>query len=112
MSLRISQKLFLLSGTAIGGFAVLTLIAGVTNQSVTKLSEQLVREDIPQLTAMREATEGLLEMRRYEKDILLNIGNSDAQKQYKEKFSSTLFSLASRLGTSASLKIPYHSRNL
>ena len=42
---------------------------------IHEVFEELVKDDLPALTLLSESNEGVLNLRRYEKDIFLNIGN-------------------------------------
>ncbi len=86
MGLNVAQKLYVGTGIAAAGFAIVTLSTAGFNSSILKTHNKLVNEEIPQLNALREAQLTILETRRFEKDVLLNVGNADTQKKYREQY--------------------------
>lgn len=89
MALKVSHKIFALSGITVGAVALITIATGGAISSIKSNTTALVDVEIPQLNTLREIQLGILNARRFEKDILMQIGATEKQKEYQEKLKKT-----------------------
>ncbi len=88
MSLKVSQKIYMMAGIAVGALSLVSISSDFAIARIGTLSHKLNQEEIPQLNTLRETQLLLLTARRYEKDLLINGGALEKQKEYMAKFRS------------------------
>jgi methyl-accepting chemotaxis protein len=86
MALKVAQKIQMLAAGTVGAFLVLTIAETSTVNTVQDANRELVNHELPQIAVMTETETLMLNVRRNEKDMLINTGNSTSQKKYFAEF--------------------------
>ncbi len=85
--MKISSKLMLCFGIILICFSAVIALMFSSNSTLSDSLDRTVNKEIPILQTAKELHINMLTLRRYEKDLLLNIGNMEKQKGYVENFS-------------------------
>jgi methyl-accepting chemotaxis protein len=104
-NLSVGKKIFIL--TFVSSFLIigifLFMLSALRNQEKSALLYSEV--DIPALMFMKDANITALELRRYEKDMLLNIPNKDKFSEYESKWIENIKALKETLSNTKKLSI-------
>ena len=104
-NLSVGKKIFILafvsSFLVIGIF--LFMLSALRNQEKSAVLYSEV--DVPALMFMKDANITALELRRYEKDMLLNISNKDKFSEYESKWIENIKALKETLSNTKKLSI-------
>ncbi len=105
-NLSVSSKLAVLLGSA--GFLIVavavSMLMMLTNQH--KKTMVITEIDMPAIKGMMDTQVALLELRRYEKDILLNLQNQEKINEYEKKWSEQITLLKQLANATTVLAIP------
>jgi methyl-accepting chemotaxis protein len=105
-NLSVSSKLTVLLGSA--GFLIVavavSMLMMLTNQH--KKTMVITEIDMPAIRGMMDTQVAVLELRRYEKDILLNLQNQEKINEYEKKWSEQITLLKQLANATTALAIP------
>jgi methyl-accepting chemotaxis protein len=105
-NLSVSSKLAVLLGSA--GFLIVavavSMLMMLTNQH--KKTMVITEIDMPAIKGMMDTQVAVLELRRYEKDILLNLQNQEKINEYEKKWSEQITLLKQLANATTALAIP------
>jgi len=105
-NLSVSSKLAVLLGSA--GFLIVavavSMLMMLTNQH--KKTMAITEIDMPAIRGMMDTQVAVLELRRYEKDILLNLQNHEKINEYEKKWSEQITLLKQLANATTALAIP------
>src|SRR5689334_13171 len=94
---KIGTRMLLTIGSIVA-LAIGIAAAGLWGLRTTSgLAEKIVTDDLQVIDGTADISVQVLELRRYEKDMILNFNNPETRDSYHEKWQNTIQDLAERI---------------